>query len=260
MTRPPHRVALGDDRRRARRIAEDGQLADVVARGVPSDEPLRAIGFGADDPDGALDEDHEVVAELALADQGFTGRVDVLDRDRRDTLQVLGFETLEEGDLAKEQHRVDVGQRLGGVGHLVPSPGTSRARPAIHGSPSSANPVSTVSSSRVVGAASSRSRTSAPASDRSPLESSASIAWARVSGSVEPTQRRMTPPASGMPRTTSASRTRSIARCSRRVEDGDQERARRIRRSRPLRRGRDQRQTRRSDLGTHARAGLASSR
>ena len=67
----------------------------------------------------------------------------------------------------------------------------------IHGSSSSARPTSTISRSCVGSASSSSSRTSAPDSRRSPTESSASIACARVSASSERRHRRMTPPASG---------------------------------------------------------------
>ena len=63
---------------------------------------------------------------------------------------------------------------------------------------------------------SSSRRTSAPDKRRSPVESRASIAWARVSGSSDRRQRRMTPPASGAPSTTSAPSVWSSTRRSRR--------------------------------------------
>src|SRR5919197_4668754 len=42
----PHAWCFGDDRRRPRRLAQDGQLADVIAGLIAADEPLAAIRLG----------------------------------------------------------------------------------------------------------------------------------------------------------------------------------------------------------------------
>ncbi len=79
------------------------------------------------------------------------------------------------------------------------------ARTLIHASSSLASARSTSSrAARSPPSSPSRIRTSAPAIARSPIESSASMAWARTSGSSDRRQRRMTPRTSGAPSTASA--------------------------------------------------------
>ena len=99
-------------------------------------------------------------------------------------------------------------------GMSVPPDSTRLARLEIHGSSSSASRARTMAGSRRPGVSSSSRRMSAWGSSRSPVESSASIACARTSGSSDTMQRRMIPPASVTPRTTSASRLRAIERRS----------------------------------------------
>ena len=83
-------------------------------------------------------------------------------------------------------------------------PRTRRARPLIHGSSSSASRASAASRSRTRPPRLRGAARGACGSSRSPMESRASIACARISASSEWRQRRMTPPASGTPSTTRA--------------------------------------------------------
>ena len=217
-------VAFGDDRRRSRGLAEGGQLADVVARLVAADQLARCRPLDVDDPDGPFDDDDQAVAGIAFAYQRVVGRVEMLLGGHRDPLEVLGIEALEQRDAPEEEHRLEITQRPARSWHL----GVLRqdlARPGERSRPSSSSASRRTTASASCGSwpSSSSSRTSAPDSPRSPTESSASIAWARTSGSSERSDRRMTPPASGVPRTTSASSARPTMAASRSADRVDEE-------------------------------------
>ena len=96
--------------------------------------------------------------------------------------------------------------------------GDPPASPRIHGSPSSRRRATT--SSAVAWSRPGRCSTSCVSARprwRSPIESSASIAWARVSASSDQRHRRMTPRADGAPSTDIASSARSWSRSMRRA-------------------------------------------
>ena len=107
----PRTLGLGDHGRGAWPLAQDRQLPDVVARLVVADEPFAAIRIRAHDPDGAGDDHDELLREVALAHEDLARCVGPLHARRGDPLQVLRVETLEQGDAAEEEHRVEVGQR-----------------------------------------------------------------------------------------------------------------------------------------------------
>ena len=114
-------IALGDDRRGAGRLAQHGQLADVVARLVPADEVLGAVRIVVDHPDRPLDDDHELVADVALANERLARRVEMLLGGRGDALEVLGVEAFEDRHATQRQHRVEVVEDVARLGHVRPS-------------------------------------------------------------------------------------------------------------------------------------------
>ncbi len=182
-------------------LAQDRQLADVVARRVgPERRSVPSARRGRRAP--ALDDDEQLVADLALADERLPGRVDVLDRRPSRSAGGPPARGRSNSGTRRRQSIVSRSPRVRLVsGISLRSCPTRRARPrdprvVIIDAAGRARLASCTSI-----ASSSSSRTRARGARRSPIESRASIAWARTSGSSDRRQRRMTPPASGAPRT-----------------------------------------------------------
>ena len=74
-----------------------------------------------DHADRALDDDDQLVADVALADQRLARRVEMLHGGRGDALEVLGVEAFEERDATKRQHRLEVVEDVARLGHVRPS-------------------------------------------------------------------------------------------------------------------------------------------
>ena len=121
MTRPRTPSHLRDDGRRPRCLAQDGELPDVIARLVPMDEPLRCRRVGLDDPDRALDDDDELVAQVALMDDRGIPRVEMFRGGQRDALEILGLEALEQRHPSEQEHRLEVAEGATRLRHLRPS-------------------------------------------------------------------------------------------------------------------------------------------
>ena len=82
-----------------------------------------------DDADAALDDDEELVAGLALADERLALIEPALRRHRRDPLEVFGRQLLEQRDAPELEHRRDVAGGAAGVGQVV----SARLQAAGHG-------------------------------------------------------------------------------------------------------------------------------
>ena len=93
----------------------------MVARPVSPEEPLGPVRLDPDDADRALDDDHQLVAEVALADDRLARRIDALDGGQRDPLEVLRVEALEHRHAPEQEHRLEVAEGPARLGHVRPS-------------------------------------------------------------------------------------------------------------------------------------------
>src|SRR4029079_9309354 len=114
----PHAAAIGDDRRDPRALAEERQLPDMGAFSIGPHGPLRPVVSAVEDPNTAGEDHEQFVTSLALPHERTVLLEPALGGDRRDALQVLGGEALEQRDATELEHRRDVAGDVVSLGHV----------------------------------------------------------------------------------------------------------------------------------------------